>query len=376
MIGGMFGSSRAAREGRRTFGIGVMLGLALNLSFTALFQPVSAYGQTDDVIAPAALEDAARRTVEGIREGALTPVGADSPDLLQQQSAVYEALFGAALEGAGSYYDLDAYPEEGGAFAAQNVENEQLVTLDAVAVLPIDFGDVDLGALDLTEDELALYGAAKPESCMVIGRLVSDLGEAPFVGLGVRWDPVDGVQYPAMLKVMGDVQGFFGEGAEPEDFAGGLGRGVAPHAQAAVVQCPDGRVVQPDQEYLTCMGNAQITFEHCLISVAILVAKCIAAAVLTQAVRMLACKRLVLPWLVKGCLIALAAWLAAQIIWCTVNIGGGVASCLNDKIRDQRICANNLCGRTPVVVTPGPVNPKQTVNPTPVEPGIPSIDYH
>lgn len=359
MSGGQIGATRSAREGRRLFGVGAMIGLVLNMCFAAILDAPSAYAQEPsvDIIT-------VQRTVEGVKAGALAPVNADSPELLQQQASVYEALFGVAMEGAGSYYDLDALPAQGDIAAAVNIENDVPVTLEAVAVFPIDFAEVDFGALGLSDEELALHAASKPVANMVIGRLISDWGEAEFVGMGVSWEAVDGVVYAPMLKVMGEISGFFTSGLAPEDFVVGLGRPFVEQAQAAAgVTCPDGRVVPPDAQYNTCMGNARITLEHCLIGVAILLAKCIAAAVATQVVRMLGCKKLVLPWLIKACLIALAAWLAAQIIWCTVNVGGGALSCANDYVRDTRICANNLCGRTPVV-NPGPVTPV-----TPVAPG-------
>lgn len=354
MSGGPFGSSRSAREGRRLFGIGGLVGLVLNLCLAPLFNAPTAHAQE-----PGFEIITVQRTVDGIKGGALAPVNEDSPAHLQQQAAIYEAVFGVEMNGAGSYYDLDVFPAQGDIAAAVNLENDIPVTLEAVAVFPIDFAEVDFGALGLSEEELALYAASKPVSNMVIGRLISDWGEAEFVGMGVSWEAVDGVVYAPMLKVMGDISGFFAAGLAPEDFVVGLGRPFVEQAQAAAgVTCPDGRVVPPDAQYNTCMGNAQITLEHCLIDVAILLAKCIASAVATQVIRMLGCKRLVLPWLVKACLIALAAWLAAQIIWCTVNVGGGALSCANNYVRDTRICANELCGRTPVV-NPGPVTPVQ-----------------
>ena len=360
MIGRAPRQSKTARENRRLFGIGAMVGLALNLCFTPLFESSSVHAQQPsiDVVT-------VQRTIDGIQAGALAPVNADSPDQLQQQSVIYATLFGQPLEGAGSYYDLDVFPGQGDVCAAVNIENETPVTLEAVAVIPIDFAGIDFTTLGLTEEELEIHAQSAPVSNMVVGRLISDLGEATFVGMSASWAPVDGVQFPPMLKILGDVTGFFGAGVEPEDFVVGLGRAFVEQAQAAAgVTCPDGRVVAPDAQYNTCMGNADITLQHCLINVAIIVAACIAAAVAVQVIRMIGCKRLWVPWAIKACLAVLATWLALQIAACIVASVAGAAQCANDYIRDRRICANNLCGRTPVV-TPGPGTPVGPVEPAP-----------
>jgi hypothetical protein len=334
-----------------------MVGLVLNMCFTALLDAPSAYAQESSVDIVTV-----QRTLEGVKAGALAPANKDDNGLGQQQSEIFESLFGQPLQGAGSFYDLDAYPDQGGLHWATNVENGIAVALEATAVVPMDFDGVDLASLGLTPDEIELWNKSTPQGNLVIGYLISDIGNAAFVGVGASWAPVDGVQHPPMLTVLGTVEGFFGADRFPEDFASGQPRPageVIESAQVAQgVSCPDGRVVAPDAQYNTCMGNAQITFEHCLIAVAIAVAECMVKVAIVQLARMLGCKRLVLPWLIKGCLAVLAAWLIVQAALCAATGISGVANCLNNKIRDQRICANELCGRTPVV-NPGPVTPVQ-----------------
>ncbi len=367
MTHGLFGQSRSAREGRRAFGIGAMIGLVLNLSCAALFQPVSAYGQQ-----PGLPINAIQQTVEGIRDGALAPVDPQSNALLQQQGEIYQSLFGQALQGAGSFYDLNVYPEEGGIQLAVNVENEMPVTLETIAVVAMDFDGEDLIELGLTPDEIDLWNQSTPSGNLVIGYLISDIGNAAIVGIGAAWGPVDGVQHPPMLTVLGTVEGFFGADRVPEDFVTGLPRPVVEGVESAQVSqgipCPGGNV-QPDQAYITCMGNAQITFEHCLIGAAITVAQCMAKVAIIQIARMLGCKRLVWPPLVKACLAVLLAWLVVQAALCTADGVAEVAQCVNDRARDRRICANELCGRNPPVVNPGPITPITPVTPvTPIAP--------
>ncbi|MBL8746977.1 MAG: hypothetical protein JNK58_11560 [Phycisphaerae bacterium] len=333
------------RTRTRPFVLGAMIGLVLNLGFVPLLNAPAAHAQG---IAP---HEAPIIVPNGPGAGEPAPADPDSP-LLAQQKAIYTALFGGEWDADGSFYDLPMVPQEPGLLPALNIRNKLVAVLETVAVTPIKLGEIDNNGLGLPPEDVALLDEMDPWGNLIVGRLTTNLATVDVVCAAIGWNVVDPALDVPTLIVLGSFDAMLSNGGVfiPEDYspAGGGLEALA----AASITCPDGRVVQADAAYDQCIADARILLATCIAAALTALAACIAAAVKLAALAAKKCRFLVIPFLVKACLIAVGVALAAGVLACTITVGIAIARCWTAYSRIVNLCKSDLCARTAPKVVP------------------------